>query len=92
MMDIMNEANPITWMQLLEGEIKKIESYSNKYQESNIIVRCVGFLKHNITTHLSLEKSYKHSYMTANTNPISVTYTDEKLRILVEEYITMQKK
>ena len=27
-----------------------------------------------------------------NTNPISVTYSDEKLRILVEEYITMQKK
>ena len=30
--------------------------------------------------------------MTTNTNPISVTYSDEKLRILVEEYITMQKK
>ena len=26
-----------------------------------------------------------------NTNPISVTYSDEKLRILVEEYITQQK-
>lgn len=24
-------------------------------------------------------------------NPISVTYSDSKLRILVEEYITMQK-
>lgn len=30
--------------------------------------------------------------MTNNTNPISVTYSDEKLRILVEEYITMQRK
>lgn len=30
--------------------------------------------------------------MTTITNPISVTYSDEKLRILVEEYITMQKK
>lgn len=30
--------------------------------------------------------------MTTNANPISVTYSDEKLRILVEEYITMQKK
>ena len=30
--------------------------------------------------------------MSTNTNPISVTYSDEKLRILVEEYITMQKK
>lgn len=29
--------------------------------------------------------------MTTNTNPISVTYSDEKLRILVEEYITQQK-
>ena len=29
--------------------------------------------------------------MTIN-NPISVTYSDSKLRILVEEYITMQKK
>lgn len=27
-----------------------------------------------------------------NTNPISVTYSDEKLWILVEEYITMQRK
>ena len=27
-----------------------------------------------------------------NNNPISVTYSDEKLRILVEEYITMQRK
>ena len=27
-----------------------------------------------------------------NYNPISLTYSDEKLRILVEEYITMQKK
>lgn len=27
----------------------------------------------------------------SNNNPISVTYSDEKLRILVEEYITMQK-
>lgn len=26
-----------------------------------------------------------------NNNPISVTYSDEKLRILVEEYITQQK-
>ena len=30
--------------------------------------------------------------MTTTTNPISVDYSDEKLRILVEEYITMQKK
>ena len=30
--------------------------------------------------------------MSTNTNSISVTYSDEKLRILVEEYITMQKK
>ena len=29
--------------------------------------------------------------MTSNTNPISVNYSDEKLRILVEEYITQQK-
>ena len=29
--------------------------------------------------------------MSTNTQPISVTYSDEKLRILVEEYITMQK-
>lgn len=29
--------------------------------------------------------------MTTNTNPISVKYSDSKLRILVEEYITMQK-
>ena len=29
--------------------------------------------------------------MTTNTQSISVTYSDEKLRILVEEYITMQK-
>ena len=29
--------------------------------------------------------------MTTITNPISVTYSDEKLRILVEEYITQQK-
>ena len=29
--------------------------------------------------------------MTANTNPIQVTYFDDCLRILVEEYITMQK-
>ena len=29
---------------------------------------------------------------TNSTQPISVTYSDEKLRILVEEYITMQKK
>ena len=28
--------------------------------------------------------------MSTNTNPISVTYSDEKLRILVEEYITQQ--
>lgn len=27
-----------------------------------------------------------------NTKPISVSYSDEKLRVLVEEYITMQKK
>ena len=30
--------------------------------------------------------------MSTNTHPISVTYPDSKLRILVEEYITMQKK
>lgn len=30
--------------------------------------------------------------MSTNNNPISVTYSDEKLRILVEEYITMQRK
>ena len=30
--------------------------------------------------------------MPTNNKSISVTYTDEKLRILVEEYITMQKK
>lgn len=29
--------------------------------------------------------------MTTNTNPISLKYSDSKLRILVEEYITMQK-
>lgn len=29
--------------------------------------------------------------MTTNTNSISVIYSDEKLRILVEEYIAMQK-
>lgn len=29
--------------------------------------------------------------MTTNTNPISVKYSDERLRTLVEEYITMQK-
>lgn len=29
--------------------------------------------------------------MTTFTNPISVTYSDEKLRILVEEYFTQQK-
>lgn len=29
--------------------------------------------------------------MTNNDNQIAVTYTDEKLRILVEEYITQQK-
>jgi hypothetical protein len=29
--------------------------------------------------------------MTTNTNPIAVIYSDSKLRILVEEYITMQK-
>ena len=29
--------------------------------------------------------------MTSNTKPISVNYSDEKLRILVEEYITQQK-
>ena len=29
--------------------------------------------------------------MSTNNNPISVTYSDSKLRILVEEYITMQK-
>ena len=29
--------------------------------------------------------------MTNNTNPISVTYSDDRLRTLVEEYITMQK-
>lgn len=26
-----------------------------------------------------------------NTNPISINYSDEKLRILVEEYLTQQK-
>ena len=29
--------------------------------------------------------------MSTSTNPISVTYSDEKHRILVEEYITQQK-
>ena len=29
--------------------------------------------------------------MSTNNNPISVTYSDPHLRILVEEYITMQK-
>lgn len=29
--------------------------------------------------------------MTPNTNPISVKYSDSKLRTLVEEFITMQK-
>lgn len=29
--------------------------------------------------------------MTNNTSPIQVTYTDAKLRILVEEFISMQK-
>ena len=29
---------------------------------------------------------------TNSTQPISVTYSDLKLRVLVEEYITMQKK
>lgn len=29
--------------------------------------------------------------MITNTNPIAVKYSDSKLRILVEEYITMQK-
>lgn len=29
--------------------------------------------------------------MTTNTNPIAVKYSDSKLRILVEEYITQQK-
>lgn len=29
--------------------------------------------------------------MTTNNNPIAVKYFDSKLRILVEEYITMQK-
>lgn len=29
--------------------------------------------------------------MTNNNNQVSVTYTDSQLRILVEEYITMQK-
>lgn len=29
--------------------------------------------------------------MTTNTNPISVKYSDAKLRTLVEEFITMQK-
>lgn len=29
--------------------------------------------------------------MTTNTNPISVKYSDEQLRTLVEEFITMQK-
>lgn len=30
--------------------------------------------------------------MSTNAQPISVTYSDEKLRILIEEYITMQRK
>ena len=30
--------------------------------------------------------------MTNNTNPIPVDYSDSKLRILVEEYITMQRR
>lgn len=29
--------------------------------------------------------------MTTNNNPISINYSDEKLRILVEEYITQQR-
>ena len=29
--------------------------------------------------------------MTTNTNPITITYSSDCLRILVEEYITMQK-
>lgn len=29
--------------------------------------------------------------MTTNTNPISINYSDEKLRVLVEEYITQQR-
>lgn len=30
--------------------------------------------------------------MTNNNNTVSVTYSDSKLRILVEEYITMQRR
>lgn len=30
--------------------------------------------------------------MNNKTNPIPVTYSDSKLRILVEEYITMQRR
>lgn len=30
--------------------------------------------------------------MTTNTNPISVTYSESKIHVLVEEYITMQRK
>lgn len=43
MMDIMNETNPITRMQLLEGEIKKIES-NYSYQSSTSVEHVLGLI------------------------------------------------
>lgn len=41
MMDILNETNPISQMQLFENEIKKIES-KNSYQSSNSVENVLG--------------------------------------------------
>ncbi len=43
MMDIMNETNPISRMQMLEGEIKKIES-SFSYQSSTSVEHVLGLI------------------------------------------------
>lgn len=43
MMDIMNEANPISRMQMLESEIKKIES-SFSYQSSTSVEHVLGLI------------------------------------------------
>lgn len=43
MMDIMNESNPISRMQLLEGEIKKIES-AYSYQSSTSVEHVLGLV------------------------------------------------
>lgn len=43
MMDILNETNPISQMQLFESEIKKIES-KNSYQSSNSVENVLGII------------------------------------------------